>query len=299
MTQISFIGLGAMGRPMAGHLLTAGHTLTVWNRTASRAADLVSAGAHLAHTPAEAFRAPVIFSMLADDAAVRETLLNADVLSQAPAGAIHINLSTVSVELAREATRLHAEHGLTYLAAPVFGRVPVAEAGALNVLAAGPTFAIDAVEPLLSTFGTRTWRLGETPEQANLVKVLGNYLIASAIQSLGEVMSVGEGAGVEGADLVELLSSTIFPGPVYSAYGALMAARTYQPAGLSTELGRKDLRLALSAASAQGQQLPLGTVLESVFDQAIDAGYAGDDWASVAELRPRPQVGPTGDDRNR
>jgi 3-hydroxyisobutyrate dehydrogenase-like beta-hydroxyacid dehydrogenase len=127
--------------------------------------------------------------------------------------------------------------------------------------------------------GSRTWRLGERPEQTNIVKILGNQLIACAIQSLGEAVSLAEGAGVDSGQFVELLTSTLFPGAGHAGYGSMIAERRYQPAGFTTILGRKDLHLALDAATDHDTPLPIGQLLHAVFDQAIADGHGADDWA--------------------
>jgi 3-hydroxyisobutyrate dehydrogenase-like beta-hydroxyacid dehydrogenase len=290
MTSVTVVGLGAMGRPIARNLLKAGNEVTVWNRSSGPAAELAAAGASVAGSVSEALQTGTVLSILANDQAFAETFLDSDVLSTAPAGAVHVNLGTVSAQLAQRAAAVHAEHGVGYLAAPVLGRVPVAEAGALNVLVAGDQGLIERVQPLLDVIGTRTWRLGDRPEQANIVKIIANYLLACAIQSLGEAESLAESTGVDPKQLVEILSSTFFPGPVYSTYGTLVAERHYQPAGFSTVLGRKDLHLALDAAADQSVNLPFGEVLRTVFDQAIAAGHGDDDWSSISELQPRPQT---------
>lgn len=285
MANISVIGLGAMGAPIARNLLAAGHAVTVWNRSPESAQALAAEGAQVASSIVEAFQTGIVFSMLSDDAAVEATLLDHAVLAGAPVGAVHVDLATVSVELAQRAAELHAQAGIGYVAAPVFGRVPVAEVGLLNVLAAGDAALIDRAQPFFDVIGTRTWRLGAEPQQANAVKLLGNYLIACAIQSLGEAVALGSRAGVEPGRLTELLSATLFPGPVYSAYGAMVADRSYQPAGFTTLLGRKDVHLALDAAANVGIDLPFGEVLRDVFDEALAKGHEADDWASIAELR--------------
>ncbi|NUT37928.1 MAG: NAD(P)-dependent oxidoreductase [Hamadaea sp.] len=287
MGSIAVIGLGAMGRPMARNLVQAGQDVVVWNRSEGPADELVAVGARSAASVAEAMQAPVVFSVLSDDQAVAETFLDSGVLAQTPDGTVHVNLATVSTGLARRAGAAHAEHGVGYVAAPVFGRAPVAEAGALNVLAAGEPALLDRVQPFFDVIGSRTWRLGDRPEQANTVKILGNYLIACAIQSLGEAVSLAEAAGVDSGQLVELLTSTLFPGVVYTGYGSMIAERRYQPAGFTTALGRKDLHLALDAATEQSIPLPIGQLLRAVFDQAIADGHAADDWAVIAEQQPR------------
>ncbi|MEU2244595.1 NAD(P)-dependent oxidoreductase [Streptomyces sp. NPDC018338] len=287
MSNIAVVGLGAMGRPIARNLLKAGHDVVVWNRSDGPADELVAAGARRAASVAEAMHSPVVFSVLSDDRAVAETFIDSGVLAQAPGGAVHVNLATVSASLARRVDETHAESGVGYVAAPVFGRVPVAEAGALNILAAGDPGLIDRVQPLFDVIGSRTWRLGDRPEQANIVKILGNYLIACAIQSLGEAASLAEGAGVDSGQFVELLTSTLFPGAVYTGYGSMIAERRYQPAGFTTVLGRKDLHLALDAAYDHDIPLPIGELLRAVFDQTIADGCGADDWAVIAEQQPR------------
>ncbi|NUP45209.1 MAG: NAD(P)-dependent oxidoreductase [Streptomyces sp.] len=287
MGNIAVIGLGAMGRPVARNLLKAGHDVVVWNRSDGPAVDLVAAGARRATSVTEAMQAPVVFSVLSDDRAVDETFIDSGVLAQTPGGTVHVNLATVSTGLARRVGAAHAEHGVGYVAAPVFGRVPVAEAGALNVLAAGERALLDRVQPFFDVIGSRTWRLGDRPEQANTVKILGNYLIACAIQSLGEAVSLAEGAGVDSGQFVELLTSTLFPGAVHTGYGSMIAERRYQPAGFTTVLGRKDLHLALDAATDLGVPLPIGQLLRGVFDEAIAGGRGADDWAVIAEQQPR------------
>ncbi|MEU6658702.1 NAD(P)-dependent oxidoreductase [Streptomyces sp. NPDC046821] len=287
MSSIAVIGLGAMGRPIARNLLKAGHDVVVWNRSDGPTVELVAVGARRAASVAEAMQAPMVFSALSDDRAVTETFIDSGVLAQTPGGTVHVNLATVSTDLARRAGAAHAEHGVGYVAAPVFGRVPVAEAGALNVLAAGEDALLNRVQPFFDVIGSRTWRLGDRPEQANIVKILGNYLIACAIQSLGEAVSVAEGAGVDSGQLIELLTSTLFPGAVYTGYGPMIAERRYQPAGFTTILGRKDLHLALDAATDQGIPLPIGQLLRTVFDEAIADGRGADDWAVITEQQPR------------
>ncbi|MEV7216924.1 NAD(P)-dependent oxidoreductase [Kitasatospora cineracea] len=285
--EVAVIGLGGMGRAIARNLVRAGHRTVVWNRSAGPAEELARDGAHRAASVSEALRCPVVFSVLSDDAAFTETFLDSGVLARARPGTVHVNVATVSVELCRRAAEAHAGHGIGYVAAPVFGRVSVAEAGALNVLAAGRPELLDLVQPFLDVIGSRTWRLGERPEQAGTAKVLGNYLIACAIQSLGEAVSVAEAAGTDPEQFVELLASTLFPGPVYAGYGSMIARRTYRPAGFTALLGRKDLRLALDAAADRSVPLPFGDLLADVFDRTIADGRAADDWAVIAERQPR------------
>ncbi len=287
MSDVSFIGLGAMGRPLVRNLLRAGHVVTVWNRSPGPVAALAAEGAVSAERIEEALAGEVILSMLSDDDAFAETFLSPAALDAMPEGGVHVNLATVSTALARDATASYAARGIGYIAAPVFGRVAVAEVGKLNILAAGDTALLDRVQPLFDVIGARTWRLGERLEQANMVKILGNYLIACAIEALGEAVALGDSVGVDAEELVEVLTGTLFPGAVYSSYGGMIAKERYRPAGFTTLLGRKDLHLVLDAAADRAVPLPVGEVLRSVFDDALRAGHGEDDWAVVGGRRRR------------
>lgn len=290
MSTIAVVGLGAMGKAVAHNLVQAGHEVSVWNRSAGPVAELAALGARPLQSATQAFESGVVFSVLADDRAVNETFLTPEVLAGA-SGALHVNLATVSTQLADRATALHAEHGVGYVAAPVFGRVPVAQAGQLQVLAAGDTDQIDRAQPFFDIIGAHTWRLGDVPRQANVVKIIGNFLIASAIQSLSEAVSMAERSGVDSELLVDLLTSTLFQGPAYSSYGKLIATSTYQPAGFTTTLGRKDVGLALDVAADTGLRLPFGEILRTVLDEALANGQADLDWSSIADLQRARDAG--------
>lgn len=286
MTEITVIGLGAMGTPIARNLLAAGHAVTVWNRTPGRAGSLVDAGATEATSLAEAFRSEIVFSILSNDAAVESALLDEELVASIPSGTVHVNLATVSPDLARRAADVHARAGIDYISAPVFGRVAVAEAGELNVLAAGDAAVIERVRPLLEVIGAKVWVLGGDPAQANIVKILGNYLVACAIESLGEVLSIGRRVDLDPHQLVELYTSTLFPGGVYSSYGKTIADERFTPAGFTAELGRKDVRLANTVAVDNDLTLPFGQVLDARLTEVISGGRGDADWAIVGVLDP-------------
>ncbi|WP_405365662.1 NAD(P)-dependent oxidoreductase [Kitasatospora sp. NBC_00039] len=283
---VGFVGLGAMGQGMAASLLRAGHVVRVWNRSPGPVAALVAQGAEAADGPADAFAAQVVVSMLANDEAVERLLLDPALLAGA-AASVHVNTATVSVALAERAAALHAEHGLGYVAAPVLGRPPVAAAGELNILAAGSTAALAAAEPLLAAMGRRTWYFGERPPQANTAKISANFLLACAIESMAEACSLAEANGVRPADLIEMLSGTLFPGPVYSGYGAMVAERRYEPAGFRLPLGLKDVNLALTAGADAHVPLPFGSILRDAFLDALAHGDGEKDWAAVAAVARR------------
>ncbi|WTG90014.1 NAD(P)-dependent oxidoreductase [Kitasatospora sp. NBC_01560] len=285
-TTVGFVGLGAMGQGMAASLLRAGHRVRVWNRSPGPVAALVAQGAEAAGSPAEAFAAEAVVSMLPNDETVERLLLDPALLAGATA-TLHVNAATVSVELAERAEALHAEHGIGYVAAPVLGRPPVAAAGELNILAAGSAEALAAAEPLFAAMGRRTWYFGDRPRQANTAKISANFLLACAIESMAEACSLAEANGVRPTDLIEMLTGTLFPGPVYSGYGAMVAERRYEPAGFRLPLGLKDVGLALSAGAAAHVPLPFGSVLRDAFLDALAHGDGEKDWAAVAAVARR------------
>ncbi|MEV7356142.1 NAD(P)-dependent oxidoreductase [Kitasatospora sp. NPDC091276] len=283
---IGFVGLGAMGRGMAGSLLRAGHAVRVWNRSPEPVAALVAEGAEAAGTLAEVYAADTVVSMLANDEAVERLLLDPALLAGA-ATTLHVNMASISVGLAERAEALHAEHGIGYLAAPVLGRPPVAAAGRLNILTAGAPELLARAEPLFAAMGERTWHFGASPRQANTAKISTNFLLACAIESMAEACSLAEAHGVRPTDLVEMFAGTLFPGPVYSGYGAMVAERRYEPAGFRLPLGLKDVGLALEAGAARNVPLPFGGILRDAFLDALAHGDADKDWAAVAAVARR------------
>lgn len=288
MTQIGFVGLGTMGSAMATHLLAARRDVVVWNRGAGPADALRGLGAMVAATAAQACGARVVMSMLANDEVFASVVLADDALAAVVPGSIHVNHATVSLELADRAAAAFAERGAAYVAAPVFGRPPAAVQGALQIVAAGPPDAVATIAPLLAVIGERTWVVGEVPRLANLVKILGNFMIASTIETFGEAIGLGERLGIDAEQLVDILTGTLFGGVVHTGYGGRIARREYEPAGFAMELGFKDVNLALNAASTAGMEMPLGEVVRAAFAQAIAAGGGHRDWAAVAEVPRTP-----------
>ncbi len=285
--NVGFIGLGQMGRAIATNLARAGHRLTVWNRSPGPVEPLVALGAEAAARPRDAARADVLMTMLADDEAVRSVLLEQGALEGARPGLVHVNLATVSVALARELARLHRERGLAYVAAPVFGRPDVAREAKLNVVVAGESSAVSRVEPLLKAIGQRLWPVGSEPERANVVKLAGNFMIASALETMGEAVALARAYSVEGAQLLEILTSTLFASPVYQGYGRLIAEQRFEPASFRMQLGLKDVRLALHAGEAAHVPMPFASVLRDNLLAAVAAGEADLDWAALARIASR------------
>jgi len=283
--KLSFIGLGRMGAGMAGSLLRAGFELTVYNRSQPALEALVGRGAHAAANVAAACDADVLISMLADDAAAEAVVLGeGGVLEHLPRDAIHLSMSTLSVALSKRLATAHASAGQRYVAAPVFGRPDAAAAAKLFIVAAGDSSAIAACQPLFDAMGQRTFPLGTEPSQANLVKLSGNFLLAAAIEALGEAIALVGKAGVDPEAFVDVLASSIFPAPAYRNYGLAIAQGKFEPAGFTAPLGFKDIRFVLQAAEALEVPLPLAGLLRDRFLRLLAGGGERLDWAAIGGL---------------
>jgi 3-hydroxyisobutyrate dehydrogenase-like beta-hydroxyacid dehydrogenase len=284
--DIGFIGLGEMGSAIVANLLKAGHRVRVWNRTPERAQPLAAAGAQVVATPADAFAGDAVVSMLADDAAVRD-VFDAALLAAAPRGLVHVNMATISVALAAQLARVHAERGLHYVAAPVLGRPDAALAAKLTIVAAGDAEAIDRVQPLFDAVGQRTWRIGALPQQANVMKLAANFMLASAVETLGEAAALLSGHGVSMRDFLDVVTGGPFPGPVYSGYGAMIAEQRYEPALFKARLGLKDVRLALAAADEVSAPMPVASVVRDSLIEAVAHGDGERDFAVLGRVAAR------------
>ena len=284
--HIGFIGLGQMGAGMASRLRQAGYELTVYNRSAERMQPLLALGAKAAASVAElCSTADVVFTMLANDAALSEVTLGpAGIVAHLQPGAIHISCSTVSVALSAQLTQAHEDRQQGFLAIPVFGRPDAAAAGKLFLVAAGQPALISKIQPLLNAMGQRTYHVSETPDKANLVKLSGNFLIATVIESLGEAMALVEKGGVDRHQYLELLTSTLFNVPLYKNYGGMIADRQFEPAGFAANLGQKDMRLVLAAAEALNVALPFASILRDRFLELMAHGGEHLDWSAVGSL---------------
>ncbi len=283
--KAGFIGLGRMGSAMAANLVRAGHDITVFNRSPNKSRALLDLGAQEVTRVADACRGEAIVTMLADDRAVAENTLGDDgILRHLPPGAVHVSMSTISVELSKKLSRLHSERGQRFIAAPVFGRPEMAAAAKLFIMAAGDPAAITACKPLLEAMGQKVISIGSEPPAANIVKLSGNFLIASAIEALGETIALVGKAGIDKSTFVALLAATIFPAPAYASYGELIAKSRFRPVGFAAPLGFKDIRLLLAAAADLHVPMPLGNLLHDRFQRLLNEGGEDLDWSAIGKL---------------
>jgi 3-hydroxyisobutyrate dehydrogenase-like beta-hydroxyacid dehydrogenase len=282
LMKVGFIGLGQMGRPMAERLVGAGHGMKVYNRTRAAAEPLAQIGATVVERPDELLQADIVVSMLSDDAAVAAVWLDPGLASRMPADAIHLNMSTISMEVARRLASAHQRGGSLYVSAPVFGRPQVAAQGQLDAIAAGAPQAIERCQPLLKAMAKQVFVVGEEPAKANAVKIARNFLLATVIEGLGEAFALVRKSGVEAKLFQEIVSNTSLGSPVYKNYGKMIVDQAWTPAQFSMALGLKDVELALATARQAGVPLPTGELIRKNLLEAIGAGRGGEDWVALA-----------------
>jgi 3-hydroxyisobutyrate dehydrogenase-like beta-hydroxyacid dehydrogenase len=283
--QVALIGIGKMGSGIAKSLLRAGHRVTVFNRTRSRAEALLADGAIVAASVAEACRSEIAFTMVADDAALEGFVFEeGGILASLPRGAVHVSLSTISVALSDRLAAEHAKAGQAYLAAPVFGRPEAAEAGRLAVVVGGQGATVQKCKPLFEAMGPKLFVVGERPSMANVVKLSGNFLIATVLESLSEALAFARKSGVDPAALMEFLTATLFNAPVYKTYGELIVQGKHEPAGFALPLGLKDVRLVLQAAEAANVPMPIASVVRDRFITAMARGNQDKDWSVIGRV---------------
>lgn len=277
---IGFIGLGNMGEPIAENLRRAGYGLRVYNRTRSKAAKLVEQGAIPATKPADvAQKGGIVFTILADDRALEEVCLAeqsfVEVLGN---GGIHVSLSTISPATARRLAEHHQKYGVSYVASPVFGRPEAAAAAKLWVCVAGPALAKKTVEPMLKAIGQGIFDFGEDPGTANVVKLCGNFMVASTVATLAEMLVLAEKNGVSRKAMAEMIGKF---SPLHYGYANIMAEERFDPPGFRLALGLKDVNLILDTAEASVTPLPLGSVLHDRWLASIAKGRENLDWSAI------------------
>ncbi|NKL39289.1 NAD-binding protein [Rhizobium leguminosarum bv. viciae] len=282
--QIGFIGLGSMGSAMALNLVKAGHDVRAWNR--SKVSPEAVPGVTLVELAVDAFQADVVFTMLSDDPAIREVILDAGLLASAQPGLTHVVTSTISVSFARELELLHEEAGLGYVSAPVLGRPNVAASGQLNILVAGKDAAVVAIEPLLAPLSKKVWKMGEDPVQANTAKLACNMMIAMAIQAMAEGVVLTESFGIDRADFFELILGTLFAGRAYESYSKQITEKSFEP-GFKAKLALKDMRLATEVTKEIGRTLPMLEAVREGLAKAVSAGLGEKDWSIMADMTVR------------
>ncbi|HUO03095.1 MAG TPA: NAD(P)-dependent oxidoreductase, partial [Rhizomicrobium sp.] len=241
-------------------------------------------GAKVAKHPAEALQSEVLFSMLANDQAMQDIGLDAALLDKATKGLVHANLATISPAFARALAAAHESRGLGYVATPVFARPDAVKNGQMVIVAAGPNEDFARIEPLLAQIGRRTVRLGEEPEKANLFKIAGNFMIMSAVETMGEAFALLKKGGVDANVFWETMTEGLFASPIYKNYGKQILNAAYEPAGFYLWLGLKDSTLVRDAAKELSVPMPLLDLVRAQYEEGMKKGWKDKDWASIAQL---------------
>ncbi|SDJ28906.1 NAD(P)-dependent oxidoreductase [Bradyrhizobium ottawaense] len=284
--EIGFVGLGHMGRPMAANLAAAGRRVIAYVRRPDQFGELEALGLNPTTDIGDLLDCDVVISMLPDDDAVREVVFgdSSDNLDGLAAGlmpgAIHLSMSTISTAAASAMASEHARYGQGYVAAPVFGNPDAAKARQLFIVAAGASADIERCRPVLDSLGQRTFTVGSDPGDANLFKLLGNMMSATALQMLGEVVAVVRKRGLDPQPFIDIMTSAMFGGRAHKIYGDKIAKQIYTP-GFVLPLVLKDVRLALAEAEKAGAPMPSVGIVRDRLISGIARGYGDLDWTAL------------------
>lgn len=281
--RVGFIGLGTMGEPIANNLRKAGHELTVWNRTAAKAATLVQKGARAAATPAAcAAGRDAVFICVSDEKALDAVLDGPDgVLAGLKEGDVVVDLSTTGTRAARSAGERCAAKGAAFLAAPLLGSRAAAEKAQLVIVAGGPAEARERVRPALHAASARMFEL-DSAVQAALLKLCVNAVGGAMIAAFSEAMTLGASGGLDGARVLEVLQASTFHSPLFLMKGELVLTRDYSPR-FKASLAEKDQRLAQEAAADQGAKAPVNEAVRQLLADTVASGRGDLDVAAVAD----------------
>lgn len=282
--KIHSIGIGKMGLPMALHLKADGHTVTV----SDPSPEQVQVARKQGLVPAEDTRhalvaADVVLSSLPHDAAL--LAVAAEVASSARKGSVYIDTSTVSPQASAEAAALLVPRGIDYLRCTVSGNNKMAEAAQLTVMASGPRAAFDRILPLLKLFGPNQFYLGDA-EQARLMKLVVNLMIAQTSAMLSEALTLGRKGGLDWADMWRVLNASAVASPILKAKSVQLVERDFTPTFTVTQM-QKDLGLILGAGAATGAPLPQTAMTMQLMVAAVAQGDAGDDYATIIKVMER------------
>jgi 3-hydroxyisobutyrate dehydrogenase-like beta-hydroxyacid dehydrogenase len=285
MTQLSVtcIGLGRMGSGIAGNIQKHGFPLTVYNRSAGKTKPFVAAGAASAPTPREAAAAAdVLVTNLMDDASVLDAMAGENgILAGMRPGSIHIGTTTISPNLSGRLAAMHEAHGSHYIAGPVAGRPDAAAAGKLITFLAGKPEPIERSRPVISAYADRIIPMGEDPAAANSMKLVGNFMVASIVELIGEVYVFAERRGVDTAIITGMFKQFM---PATSEYVDRISTRNFENAGFTLDAGLKDVMLILAAAGEVHTPLPYASIVRDKCLAAQARGMSQMDWSAITEI---------------
>ena len=289
MAKIAFLGLGVMGAPMAGHLASAGHEVSVYNRTTTKAEAWVAKhGGAFATTPAEAAKgAGFVFACVGDDADIRAVTTGADgAFSTMEAGAIFIDNTTASAAVARELAEAAHDAGLGFLDAPVSGGQAGAENGALTVMVGGEASHFDAAEPLMKAYGAKVTLMGPSGA-GQLTKMVNQICIAGLVQGLSEALNFGQNAGLDMDKVLDVISGGAAQSWQMVNRGHTMVRDEFD-FGFALDWMRKDLRIVFEEATANGSPLPVTAQVAQFYAMLSERGYGRNDTSALIRLLRHP-----------
>jgi 3-hydroxyisobutyrate dehydrogenase-like beta-hydroxyacid dehydrogenase len=283
MGEIGFIGLGRMGTVMAANLAAAGRPVIAYVRRPGQISQLETIGIRPTTDIGDLLDCEVVISMLPDDDAARKVVFGhgSDGLAAGlMPDAIHLSMSTISTAAASLLAGEHARLGQGYVAAPVFGNPDAAKARQLFIIAAGIPADVTRCQPIFDILGQSTFVVGVDPQEANLVKLLGNMMSATALEMLGEAVAVLRKRGMDPQLFVDIVTSTMFGGRAHKIYGDKIARQMYAP-GFLLPLVLKDVRFALAEAEKAGAPMPSVNVVRDRLITGIARGYGELDWTAL------------------
>ena len=285
--HIGFIGLGVMGKPMAKHLIAAGHHLTVHNRSRGSVDELVAAGATAASSPGEVAKASsIVITMLPDTPDVERVLTGADgVLSALQKGAIVIDMSSISPVATERLAALVADQGGSMIDAPVSGGEIGAINGTLSIMVGGSGEALARVRPVLECMGSpeRIVHVGSEPGSGQVCKICNQIAIGGALAGVSEAFAVARKAGVDPGRVRQALLGGFAASRVLEVHGERMLKENYVP-GFRARLYQKDLRLAGETAGAHGVAIPATAVVTQLLNALIASGGADLDYSALGTV---------------
>jgi 3-hydroxyisobutyrate dehydrogenase-like beta-hydroxyacid dehydrogenase len=292
--SIGFVGLGQMGQPMALNLLRAGFELRVFDVREERLAPLLEWGAQRAPRLEDVTEpGGIVVTMVPDDRTLLQVALGeGGILQRIGQDGIHLSLSTVSPEVAAQLAKLYEHQGSYYVSATVLGRPEVAEARQLTLFVSGHPTGRTLVQPVLQAIAQNTYDLGERVELANVFKLGYNFLIAAAIEAMGEAAALVERCGANRARFLRMLVEfPLFKGTVYQGYGHMIGDRDYSDARFPVAMGLKDVELVLHAAERVNLPLPYAGIAYEHLLAAQAAGRSHEDWSVLADFVAQATAG--------
>jgi len=288
--KVAFIGLGNMGAAIAQRILNAGHSLTVWNRTASKCEPLIALGARGAASAKDAVGdAEVVVTSLMDDQSVLDIVRAPDgIIAGMRAGATHLCLMTISPWCADELQAIHEAHGTHYVSGPVVGRPEAAATGQLVTYLAGSQKATSALLSLCEAYATKAMVLSQRANVANCMKLVINFNVVSAIEMISETYVLAEKCGIPLEFLRDFYQQLWFAHPAAKMYAEKLRARDFAGrGGFVMKGGLKDVRLMLATAKNVEAALEIGSIIERKLAAGVESGMAETDWSAIYEISRR------------